>query len=88
MKTSLDAAKASVTLDRLGTANAKFLANYPGDSTKRQPLHTVYGGAQLFKAETTQRLGQLGLAAMERYAPDADAFRDALRLPASVGSRP
>ena len=48
--TLLDDAK--VHLDALGAANRAFMQTYPGDRAARQPVHTVYGGAQLFKAET------------------------------------
>lgn len=37
----------------------------------RQPIHTVYGGAHLFRADTTEKLGALALAAMQEFAPDA-----------------
>jgi citrate lyase beta subunit len=62
--------EAAQQLERLGEANRAFAAHYPGDRPARQPVHTVYGGAQLYKAETTRRLGELALRAMDRYAPD------------------
>ncbi len=37
-------------------------------------MHVVYGGAHLYKAETTRKLGRLGLDALYRIAPDAAAF--------------
>ncbi len=40
--------------------------------TRRQPVHVVYGGAHLFKADTPRKLGRLALAAMDRWAPSAD----------------
>jgi citrate lyase beta subunit len=55
---------------------------FPGESGARQPVHTVYGGAHLFRADTAQRLGSLALAAAERYAPDARS------LAAAVGRDP
>ena len=55
----------------LAQANRAFADVYPGDRPARQPVHTVYGGAQLYKAETTARLGELALASMDEYAPDA-----------------
>ena len=58
-------------LDTLSRANRAFSAVYPGDRPARQPVHTVYGGAQLYKAETTQRLGELALASFEAYAGNA-----------------
>lgn len=61
-------------LDALGAANRAFSARYPGEPEARQPVHTVYGGAQLYKADTTQRLGQLALASMDAYGRDALEF--------------
>ena len=34
----------------LAEANRAFAAQYPGESGARQPVHTVYGGAHLFRA--------------------------------------
>ena len=47
----------------------------------RQPVHTVYGGAQLFKADTPARLGTLALQLIRTYTPDASAFAECLGLP-------
>ena len=44
----------------------------------RQPVHTVYGGAHLFKADTAGKFGKLALEFMQEYAPDARAFAAAL----------
>ena len=57
--------------DALSQANRAFSSIYPGDRPARQPVHTVYGGAQLYKAETTERLGELALASFEAYACNA-----------------
>ena len=61
-------------LEALGQANRAWARLYPGDPPARQPIHTVYGGAHLYKAETTRRLGELALRQMARYAPDAVAL--------------
>jgi hypothetical protein len=50
-------------------ANLAFSRSHPGDSGLRQPVHTVYGGAHLFKADIASRLGSLALRAFEEYAP-------------------
>lgn len=57
-------------LDHLRTANLKFQQIYPGDSTDRQPVHTVYGGAQLFKHNTSAYLGASAMKSLKTYAPD------------------
>ena len=46
------------------------------ESAERQPVHTVYGGAQLFKAEVASTLGAMALETMRTYAPDPAAFAD------------
>ncbi|MFT7581597.1 MAG: citrate lyase beta subunit [Myxococcota bacterium] len=69
---------------RLNTANAAFADQYPGERPDRQPVHTVYGGAHIFKASTAGKLGQLALRSMSTYAPDAASFADALGIPAHL----
>ncbi len=78
--TSLSDAAVSQALERLRAAQAALVARYPGDSGERQPVHTVYGGAHLFKAETARRLGELALRALEEHGPDADTFASAIGL--------
>jgi citrate lyase beta subunit len=46
----------------------------------RQPVHVVYGGAHLFKSDTTSKLGKLAERALTEYAPDAAALAEALSL--------
>ena len=43
-------------------------------------MHSVYGGAQLYKAETTNKLGDLAMRAFKLDAPDAFTFARALQL--------
>ena len=47
-------------------------------------MHTVYGGAHLFKADTAARLGQLAIKFFESFAPNAATFGTALDLPESI----
>ncbi|CAN5186619.1 aldolase/citrate lyase family protein [soil metagenome] len=63
---------------------AEFAQRYPGESGRRQPVHTVYGGAHIFKSDTAVRLGTLASKAFEAYAPDAVAFASILGLPADL----
>jgi citrate lyase beta subunit len=81
MKTSLPEAQVQSILSRLSEINVPFAAHYPGESTGRQPIHTVYGGAQLFKATTIGKLGELAMAGLETYAPDYATFARAVDLP-------
>ncbi|MFC7670120.1 DUF6986 family protein [Hymenobacter humi] len=55
---------------RLGVANLHFQQTYPGDKPDRQPVHTVYGGANLFKADTCVRMGDIALNNLQTYAPN------------------
>ena len=65
----------------LAQANNKFTQHYPGDGEELQPSHTLYGGAQLYKAGATKKIGQLSLKAFDKYAPDANTLAIALNLP-------
>jgi citrate lyase beta subunit len=62
----------------LRAANREFADTHPGESPGRQPVHTVYGGAQLFAADTTVKIGRVAQQAMADYAPDAAALGQAL----------
>jgi citrate lyase beta subunit len=65
---------------KLDPALEKFMARFPGESGARQPVHTVYGGAHLFKSDTTQKLGALALRSLDDFAPDAAALGDAIGI--------
>jgi hypothetical protein len=69
----------------LEKANQEFAAKYPGETGRRQPVHTVYGGAHLFKADSARRLGQLALRSLEQFAPDFLTFAKAIDLPGAEG---
>ena len=66
---------------RLATVNREFQRTYPGESGARQPVHTVYGGAHLFKADTCRKLGKLAERALSEYAPDAATLAGVTGLP-------
>ncbi|HEX2164796.1 MAG TPA: aldolase/citrate lyase family protein [Thermoanaerobaculia bacterium] len=53
----------------------------PGERAARQPVHTVYGGAHLFRAGTARRLGELALAALDAHAPTPADLAAALGPP-------
>src|SRR5439155_1468926 len=72
-----DLRRATAPLD---SALAAFARRFPGDSPARQPVHTVYGGAQLFKSDTPKKLGALALRALDDHAPDAATFASAIGL--------
>jgi len=70
----------AAVLESLRKTNAAIAKAYPGETGDRQPVHTVYGGAHLFKADSAARMGAAALASLDEYAPTADAFATALNL--------
>jgi len=81
MKRSLSAESTRGVSSRLREALDAFAGRHPGESGRRQPVHTVYGGAHLFKADTARRLGELALRSLDEYAPDFLTFARAIGLP-------
>lgn len=67
-------------LQDLRKTNVELARLYPGERGDRQPVHTVYGGAHLFRANSAEKLGALALAALDEYAPDAATLAEALQL--------
>ena len=84
MTTSLSTETLELITARLRPSLAAFAKRFPGESGRRQPVHTVYGGAHLFKADTAVRLGQLATRFFESFAPDAATFGQALDIPEHV----
>ena len=78
MPTTLTPDSTQAVLERLNVANGEFNRIYPGESELRQPVHTVYGGAHLFKSDTIPKLGQLAIRSLNEYAPDAKTLGEAL----------
>jgi citrate lyase beta subunit len=74
-------------LDTLDPANRRIAVQYPGEPARRQPVHTVYGGAHLFTAGTVPKLGAIALRTLEEYAPDAHALADAIGCDRDLGAR-
>ena len=65
-------------VEPLRRANEEFARHYPGETGRRQPVHTVYGGAHLFKSDSAQRLGAVARRSLEEFAPDAATFAKAI----------
>lgn len=80
MKTSLSTETSRLLGARLHEANRAFAARRPGESARRQPVHTVYGGAHIFKADTAQKLGKLALRSLNEHAHDAATFAAAVGI--------
>ena len=70
----------AVLLDSLRAANMAFVALHPGDPPRRQPVHVVYGGGHLFRADTAAKLGEVARRSLAEYAPDPAALDEALGL--------
>jgi citrate lyase beta subunit len=81
MKISLDKDMTAKTLAKLQEANVAFSKRFPGESAARQPVHTVYGGAHLFKFDSAPKLGEMALRSLNEYAPNYAVFGQALQLP-------
>lgn len=81
MKTSLSAEQTREISGRLQESNTTFSRRYSGETGRRQPVHTVYGGAHLFKSDSAKRLGELARRALEQFAPDFISFAKAIGLP-------
>lgn len=88
--------KPSITLDpklskpvlaALSKKNAAHSALFPGDFAGRQPVHTVYGGAHLFKSDSAKKLGELSIRALTRYAPDAVTFARAVGMDEAISHK-
>jgi len=73
--------------ERLTAASGRIAADFPGDGPETQPVHTVYGGAQLFSASTPAKLGELALEFMHRWARDPGALADVLDLEPALAVR-
>jgi citrate lyase beta subunit len=72
--------ESNAILSELSTYNKAFQSIYKGDSTERQPVHTVYGGANLFTANTIPKMGTIALNTFYRYAENFIELAKALEL--------
>ncbi len=70
-QTSLSAEALAPIVATLADENHAFMRTYPGESDRRQAVHTVYGGAHLFKADSTGKLGEVALRSLRDFAPNA-----------------
>jgi hypothetical protein len=85
MNTKPPSAGLEAAIERLVKANRDHEAVFPGESTVRQPVPTVYAGAHLFKAETAGTLGSVALRTLQTYAPNFVSLARGVGLP-GVGS--
>lgn len=64
----------------LKVANLAFQHIYPGDLPDRQPVHTVYGGANLFKRDSIVKMGKAALKSFTTNAPHFGVLASVLEL--------
>jgi len=80
MKQSIPENEKLSILNELGNANKAFQLIYPGDRPDRQPVHTVYGGADLFTADTAAKMAQAALKTLLNNAANFVEFAKAIEL--------
>jgi citrate lyase beta subunit len=76
--TTLNDAEIATALEPLEQALEPFNKRFPGNAGERQPVHTVYGGAHLFKADTVRKLGEVALRFLDEYGRDGETFTRAI----------
>ena len=74
MNPTIPLSKKEKLFNSLKEANSAFQKIYPGDRSERQPVHTLYGGANLFKYDSAKALGERALEILQTYAPDHKIF--------------
>lgn len=88
-QTTLCAQKIADFLHRLESASRLVDELHPGDGAERQPVHTVYGGAHLFRADLAARIGATALRTLTEYGPTAPDFAERVGLPGyAAGATP
>lgn len=75
---SLDPVLATI-VDELATHH-ELDGDPSAEPSLRQPVHTVYGGAHLFRHDVAQRLGVRALESLDRYGRDPVTFARAIGL--------
>ncbi|MFL5400916.1 MAG: DUF6986 family protein [Myxococcales bacterium] len=85
--TSLSDGTVRALTERLQKAQDAFAARYPGEPASRQPVHTVYGGAHLFKSDTVKKLGEIALRSLSEHAPEPKIFADAIGIRADLAAK-
>ncbi len=81
MKTTLKPRQIEAIASPLTTAGRGFQSRYPGPPERRQPVHTVYGGAHLFRFDSAPRLGRAASRHFAHYFPDFQTLGRVLELP-------
>ncbi len=80
MNLSISSSTKEQIFSKLRKANLDFQKIYPGDRSDRQPVHTVYGGADLFKHNTAEFLSEKAVKSLLTYAPNFMVFGNVFHL--------
>ena len=80
MQTTLNATEIAPFLTELSLANLAYQLIYTGDLPDRQPVHTVYGGANLFTFDTAEKMSEAALKSFKTYAPHFGVLAKVLLL--------
>ncbi|REJ82892.1 MAG: phosphoenolpyruvate kinase [Bacteroidetes bacterium] len=80
MKTVITQSAGEKIFSELRNANLAFQKIYPGDKPDRQAVHTVYGGANLYKYDSASKMGEIALRSLRTYAPDFTVLARVLEL--------
>lgn len=80
MKTTLNPQDLDTLSAPLNAALVPFMRRFPGNAGERQPVHTVYGGAHLFKSDTARKLGEKARQVLEEHGVDPFTFGRAIGL--------
>jgi len=80
MQTTLNDQDLDPLLEKLSKANKINDKGFPGETGSRQPVHTVYGGAHIFKYTTAKKMGELALRSMLEFAPNFVIFAKVLEF--------
>src|SRR5450759_5224157 len=87
MKQTLTEKEVNKATADLESALVPFMKRFPGSAGERQPVHTVYGGAHLFKSDTTNKLGEVAQRFLQEYGRDPHTFAAAIGTPARLADR-
>ncbi|CAN5374917.1 aldolase/citrate lyase family protein [soil metagenome] len=80
MKLTIPKEELEDVLGGLKISNLAFQKTYPGDKPDRQPVHTVYGGANLFSHDTAEKMSKVAVKNLTTYASNFVVLANVLGL--------
>jgi citrate lyase beta subunit len=80
MQLSISGEQKAAIIEKLGVANQAFNQIYKGDRADRQPIHTLYQGADVFHSNVISELSSEALKTFLSYAPNWVEFGKAFQL--------